>query len=80
MIMDLPQYLIKNEIEIFAPLPASVCIIDEVREVGKEEGSDRTDNEDEELCIICMTNLAVGNLCFAVLSHCRTLCCCLAAM
>lgn len=63
MIMDLPQYLIKNEIEIFAPLPASVCIIDEVREVEQEERSDRTDNEDEELCIICMTNLAVGNLC-----------------
>ena len=63
MIMDLPQYLIKNEIEIFAPLPASVCIIDEVREVGQEDRSDRTDNEDEELCIICMTNLAVGNLC-----------------
>lgn len=79
MVMDLPQYLIRNEIEIFAPLPASVCIIDEVREVGQEERSDRNDNEDEELCIICMTNLAVGIL-VVTLSHCRTQCCCLAAM
>ena len=62
MVMDLPQYLIKNEIEIFAPLPSSVCIIDEVRDVGQEERADKGEEEEEELCIICMTNLAVSFL------------------
>ena len=60
MVMDLPQYLIKNEIEIYAPLPPSVCIIDEVRNVEQDERTNKERDEDEELCIICMTNLAVG--------------------
>ena len=60
MVMDLPQYLIKNEIEIYAPLPSSVCIIDEVRSVEQDERTNKERDEDEELCIICMTNLAVG--------------------
>lgn len=60
MVMDLPQYLIKNEIEIYAPLPSSVCIIDEVRSVDQDERTNKERDEDEELCIICMTNLAVG--------------------
>ena len=57
MVQDLPQYLIRNTVEVFSPLPAEVCVVDEVQEAEKEEVQ-------EELCIICMSQLAVCCFCF----------------
>ena len=51
MISHLPTYLVRTESELFAPLPDFVSITKDVQEVSMVE-------DDEQLCLICMTELA----------------------
>lgn len=55
MVTHLPGYFVQTESEIYAPLPEFVSLSKDIQEVPPKEN-------EEQLCLICMSELAVSHL------------------
>ena len=52
MLQQLPTYLVRSDVGVFSELPRSVSLSEEIEELPSVK-------IEEELCIICMSEIAV---------------------
>lgn len=55
MISHLPRYVVQTESDVYSSLPDFVSLSKDIEEIPIRE-------KEEQLCLICMSELSVGNI------------------